>query len=578
MIGSVFYLAKRTDSHADGLAAAGLGHLLARIGAPTTPREVVIHDREGLYEIAVEPPLGTADIERWDGDPFYPYVKLKGDKQAPAGAFDYEKESAVLAEARKHRAKRGARKHKDAGPVLAGEDARLAEAARAADPETAFLRIFNGMRKGFKADIDLNRAIRKARPIESITERLRGLTSRGRALSIQPETAPFKVKLSASQWFLPLSGKGISRVKADGATPGQFPERLIDWFEMWLRFIGMYRSMTQHGFGDGDLKLLVLAPSEMESSLVTTVRNELRDNAVPIFGGKIDVRVPLELARSLVSHSEEYSGPSATTRKLRFAARPPRDVLTGAYVTSYKKMGTASSVMNLGFLAVPSWSVISNRADAEAFLDTLNDLDRYQSLLRDNISEDIDTLRVMRDFLSSCTLDAALRFFARVAVDVMKRRAADQYTHFLSTNSVRRVLMGLSSHASIVGQVIDNEGFQRMAKAVRAATIHAQLYRDSALQPRYGLAQAWRQKAPYKAQFVEALAQFVQQFNADVTRKRETASPGSEARFPALLTTDDLRSVLGLIEAPGSSSSLVAHLLLAFGYAQVPSKDKEKKD
>ena len=576
MIGSTFFLTKRTDTHADALAAAGLGHLLAHVGMGNGHRRTVtLRDEGPCYSAEVSPALGEDDLERWDGkDLFYRYIKLKGDDAAPPGAYDYDAESAILLEARKAKQSRAAQKKgaKRTAPIADAETAALQEAATAPDPEIAFLRTFNGMRKGFMGDIDLHRALRDAPPRDALRARLGAMTHRD-AYQTDDATPPIAMPLTASQWFLPLAGKGISRVKADGTAPGQFPGKHLDWFETWLRYIGMYRAMTSHGVGD-DLKLAVIAPADFDEELLLELRDALR--SASIFGGKIDVRAPLTLARALVERSEEHLGQGGAPTRFRFKGRTPKKIIRGLYVTTYKKMGTAHSVFNLAFLGIPSWGAIKDHASAEAFLAALKDLDSYQAVLRDNISDDIETLRVMRDFVSAGTLETALAFFARVAVDVMKRLGAKKYAALLSIETVRRILMGITEDASkddqIVGRIIQDDGFLRFAKAIRAATIHAQLHEDAVLQPRYGLAQTWRQHAPDKARFVEAIAEFAQQFNADVVRQREVdRGKGRERKnYPGLLMTDDSTAVMRLIEA--SSSRLVAHLLLAYGFAQVPKK------
>jgi hypothetical protein len=529
------------------------------------------------YEISTNVAITDDVIQRWTGEPFYPYIRLKGDKDAPAGAFDYEEESKRLLDARK--AKKTP-KQKGKSPALDTEEGVLREASLTPHPEIAFLRIFNGMRKGFKGDILLNAALRRMPPREPVLRRLAGLAYEPeRGPDPVGESCPVSVKLSASQWFMPVAGKGISRVKADGANPGQFREELLDWFETWLRFIGMYRSMTSHGIGD-DLKLVVIDPADLDQDLLLAARCDLRQKN--IFGGKIDVRAPIELARSLVEHSEERLGAVAGRRMLRFAGARTSQIVRGLHVTTYKKMGTASSVMNVAFLGVPSWAPLHNRADADAFLSDLDELDKFQQHLRDDVSEDIETLREMRDFVSSGSLPAALGFFARVAFCVMQRLSADKYAVIFRTDTVRRILMGLSNSTAgtlDIKPILDNEGFKGIARAIRAATIHAQLYSKSvpkpALKPRHGLAQAWRQQAPFQDRFVQVLAEFVQRFNADIVEQKriDTEKQVAGRIYPSLVTDRDLDAVLRLIAEHGSS--VVAHLLLAFGYSQVSKAEAD---
>lgn len=548
----IFRYPKRTDTHADTLAVAGLGYLLQNLGG--VRRKVQVRDTGANWELTVDPPFDEGAVGRWDGDPLYPYVKLKGDSEAPEGAFDYEAESQRLLQ------KRGAPK-KPRGrrnPAVDAETSMLSEATAEPHPEIALVRIFNGMRKGFKGDIRMHAALRAAPPREALGARLQSLAGSA------TEAAEVELPLTASQWFMPLCGKGVMRVKANGAGLGQFPDDRMDWFDTWMRYVGMYQVLTSHGVGD-DLKLAVLVPADIDAAALPRLRAGLRERGV--FGGRVDVRAPLELARTLVEHSEELVGHEPGWL-VRFGGRRPREVLRGLQVTTYKKMGTASSVMNVAFLGIPSWSSISDRNTAQEFLDTLADLDTYQRALRveDNISEDIEIMRALRDLVSAGTVETACGFFARAATYALRRLSAQGYFPLISEVTVRRIFMGIEASLSTI---LDDVGFKSIAKAIRAATIHAQLHEnDRVLQPRYGLAQAWRQAATQKERFASELARFVQGFNADVVRKREVdQQAGRDKRlYPSLVMVDDLTSVLKLVEAHGSH--LVAHLLLAVGFAQ----------
>jgi hypothetical protein len=548
----LFRYPKQTDTHADTLAVAGLGYLLQNLGG--VRRKVQVRDTGANWELTVDPPFDEGAVGRWDGDPLYDYIQLPGDDEAPEGAFDYAAESARLEVKRKTPKKRRGRHN----PAVDAESSMLSEAAAEPHPETALLRIFNGMRKGFKGDIKMHAALRTSPPREALGARLKALTG------LPSEPFEVELPLSASQWFTPLCGKGVTRVKANGAGLGQFPVDRMDWFDTWMRYVGMYQALTSHGVGD-DLKLAVLVPADIDAEVLPRLRARLRDRG--IFGGRVDVRAPLELARTLVEHSEELVGHEPGWL-VRFGGRRPREVLRGLQVTTYKKMGTASSVMNVAFLGIPSWSSISDRITAQGFLETLADLDAYQRALRveDNISEDIELMRVLRDLVSAGTVETACSFFAAQAAGVLRRLSAQRYFPLISEVTVRRIFMGIEPSLSAI---LDDAGFKSIAKAIRAATIHAQLHEnDRVLQPRYGLAQAWRQAATQKERFASELARFVQGFNADVVRKREVdQQAGRDKRlYPSLVMVDDLTSVLRLVEAHGSP--LVAHLLLAVGFAQ----------
>lgn len=563
-----FLYPKVTGTHADSLAVAGLGYLVSRIGGE---REAVIQDHGAYWSVTASSPVTDAVIDAWDGDPFFPYVRLKNDRSTPVeGEIDLQAEYARRDEkkaadkARRESQKAHGRKpNPGTAPVLLdSEAAAQAAAAVAAHPETDLLARFNQIRSGFQGDVELHRALRSSPPREAVRQQLTCLTDLSSQRPLPEDEA---LDLSTSQWFMPIGGKGISGLKPSGASANALPAHLANGFDAWLRCIGMYRAMTVHTL-DKDVRLAVLAPAFVDANLLGVLRNTVRDSR-GMWGRLSDVRAPLALARALVENSEEYrGGPASTGLRLRFARRRPRDILRGLDISIYKKMGTASALMNVAFLGTPSWAAISTRADANEFLETLDDLERVTAGLDDE--KDVELLRALARFVSAGTLDTALSFFVLDAATQMTRQARTRKPWRVSTNNLRRILMGIDD-GTLLRTIIDDPGFLNIAKAIRAATIQAQTKEDSPLNPRYGLAQAWRQKAGLKDRFVQELAGFVTTFNAEIAREREVRQKRGDGRpvLVAMVTSDDLASVIRLIEAPGSSSALVANLLLAFGFS-----------
>ncbi len=560
----VYRLLKTTGTHGDALAASGLAHLLARISRPDDPRTVTLRDAGGWYEIEVRPDVEEPDVAAWDGDPFYPYVSgvWKKEGEVPPGAIDYKEESRRLEEKRKAAAAKPKRR-KGATAVDAETEA-LTEAAEEPHGEIRLLRALNSMRQGFAGDVQMNVAIRRAVPKDVLASRLVRL--REPMPSEYSEGPPFAVDgFSASQWFLPLAGKGANRVKGDGAGPCQFPARFLDWFETWMRYVGMYQSMTASRSGD-DMCVMVPMPADIPLPALNAVREHLR--TARIGRGNLEICAIIETCRALILHSEEYVRDEKPL--FRFLRKSPAAILSGLHFALFKKMGTASSIMNVSVLGVPGWFPISTRQDAEAWLETLTELDEFQwQFVQHGTVIDVDILRHLRECLAQGTLSAALGFLARMPVAVMGRLTAKQFTRLLSESSVRRMVMAFEPP---VGRIIDDPGFRSFAKAIRAVTIHAMLHSETrVVEPFYGLAQTWKQHAGDKARMAALFGKFLQEFNQTVSRSREMdAKKGRAGRYyPGLLMEDDLAGVLKLMEEPGSSSALVTHLLLGFGYAQV---------
>ena len=116
-----------------------------------------------------------------------------------------------------------------------------------------------------------------------------------------------------------------------------------------------------------------------------------------------------------------------------------------------------------------------------------------------------------------------------------------------------------------LGPIVNNPGFQAIARAIRKSTINPQMRKAMGHKPpfeiRYGLAQDWKRKARYPEQFIAGLCDFVQQYNAENVRNREL-----DRETRDLITTAELDEVIGLVQRYGSET--VCMLLLAYGYAR----------
>jgi hypothetical protein len=116
-----------------------------------------------------------------------------------------------------------------------------------------------------------------------------------------------------------------------------------------------------------------------------------------------------------------------------------------------------------------------------------------------------------------------------------------------------------------MNEIVTNVGFLSIAKAIRNATIYSVGERAPVkISTRFGLAQEWKQKLRAgKAEFVAAVADFVQQYNWEVINRFK--------REYHVVSTEDLNHLSQLIES--NSPETVGLLLLAYGYAQAPKTE-----
>lgn len=563
MAGSVM-VPKKTFSYTDSLVAVGMAQLLWDIATFSKAEcSVKVRDEGEEYVVEVEPGITSVEVEQWKPNPGYPYIRVKSENPGPPPGYeiiDYERErekEALVKEQKK--ATKGKRNKVGQIRELTGE---RPDEPRADLPT---LKVYNAMRMGsesynqlFKAIIEHPEEVR-----EAVKDRL-GLIEK--VDDAKGQDALVKAA-SNLQLFNPVAGKGVYRPKPDGTSLQSFPDKLVDWFEEWMKFRALHLAMIANNTGpDGkDTKVLVIAPGEVEYGEIERLRKGLLESR--LWGSVVmDIRAILELTRYLITHSKEYEQGEGL---FSFARRSPSQVIRGLYSTYFKNLGTASAVMNVSFLGIPGWFPISSSQDAEDWLGILKEHERCLGALDERHSDDVETLLAYRNFLSSGELRDGLEFFALYAARFMHKKSSNEWAEAFTTKNLRRMLFMYK-----VDEIIQNPGFLNIATAVRKATINPQMRKAmtgvAPFEIHYGLAQEWKRKARDSEQLITALSDFVQQYNAENAKHAEQ---NKERRRN--ITTDDLNEVLRLIH--GHGSELVGMLLLAFGYAREPQEEASEK-
>lgn len=556
-----FEYRKKTGSYADELAAVGLAAIVENIGQDQgVQRQVTIADQGDRYVITAEPALTYAEVLNWTPRPCYRYFRAKETDPLPSDSafevYDYPKEreretvyKAFLAATKGKRGK--GRKHKNEVMEAIADEGETSPP----DLELGMWKIFNGLRMGSEAPNLLYQAIISTAGLQREVAFRLGLGPRSSPQEFDP--SPLAKAASILQLFNPLAGKGIHRPKPDGTTPGGFPDRWLDWFDEWLKLAGMRYILLAYPTGqDGkDSLVMCLRPYRVDLMTLYRLRRGLLD--ARLWGElSLQIKAILVLARLLVENSAEYREEEI----FRFNRRRVSEIVGGYSTAYFKSLGTASAVINASSLGVPGWFPIGNREDAQAWLDTLGEVEQAQRALSDDRSDDIPVLLAMRDFLSTGSLEATLRFFALYAEHLMKVLGQGKRIPAFTLAKVRRMFMSFD-----VQEITTNPGFNAIATAIRKSTVNL-LFRKAMGKPapfeiRYGLAQTWKRKAKFPAEFLAELAQFVQEYNGENARN---ALLGKETRDQ--ITEDHLRQVEELIRKYGTE--LVAMLLLAHGYAR----------
>jgi hypothetical protein len=402
------------------------------------------------------------------------------------------------------------------------------------------------------------------------------------ALSHQ-STSALDWKVSTVQLFTPIAAKGYSRLKPDSTDRNdKTKEQWADPFVEWLKYRGYFRVACPFFQGPKaeHIRLLCPIPHDISFRVLESVARKLR--VAGVYGGppKMDALAVLKLAELLVRHSEEYHDPDAEVFPgLSLTGKSPAEAISGVMMTHYQSLGNAKAVSAMSTLALPGWFQIRDKNDAKTWVEVLNEHQRVilslnpgdREIPPKNNSEEIGLLIAYRRFLEQRgepAIWSLVEFMEHYGAFVMRANGTKQNARIrwmprFTDEYFRRILMGTNERLL---QVINDPGFEAVARAVRQSTVTAQNKKarkeEVWREVRYDLLHDFHRtrKVPGTA-FVECLMEFVSRYNYENARRRETTKNPKAA--PANVSDEELKSLIALVDRHGAS--LVGALLAAYG-------------
>jgi hypothetical protein len=532
---------KKSGTYADSLEAVGWSTLMAELGV----RGVEIRDEGWRFVITGEGDIPANALPKL-GFWFISDSKNPAPRSAD-WALDYD------AERKKEEARREFEKatKKKKGVARAAEGGDLV-APDPPKPELKLAKMIASMRKGWNADRDLAAWI-GGNP--EPTRRWLAAAVAGEEFSEAPE-------LSNTQFLNPGTGKGVTAAKTQAKSAGAIPAQLVDSFAEWMKLRGMWEAMLAYRSGD-DLKFMVLEPGCISPSGLATVHSRLE--ALNLWGGvRLDIDATLRCTLELIQHSDVVSG----GERISIRGKSPRMVISGLRQAYFKSLGTAAALMNDALLPLPEWFAVRDRDDADAYfriiVEAIGEKARGGCLaaLDEIKSDEGAVLQQYRSWLASGDFDELMDFHHQFGALMLRKAAAGDYSRTFQAELLDELLIRTYEGTHMLKEIIQDEGFQSIARAIRNTTIYAVGMKHSDRTVNFGLAQRWKQKMKQgPEEFSAELADFVQANNWEVVYRLE--GRGHQ------VATAHLDSVFDLIEKHGETK--VGALLLAYGFSRAPS-------
>lgn len=364
------------------------------------------------------------------------------------------------------------------------------------------------------------------------------------------------------QLFNPSQGKGLNEPKASRLEMGNIKSF---WLLEYLKAVGMYHcAVPRRVQGTDDRKTYALAPVNMRLSANDAVLAAFQDALWNDTAVKMDILAALRYTRCFLDYCEAAKEADLMAELF---GRGPEDFVAGMYVAYYKSLGQASAVMNLSFIELPRWMRVESLDDVITYKEVIEE---HENIIR-SIDEEkggYDLLVYYRDFLSGGKWDAFFDFTAAYGPFLM--RELDREHYWVKPFTIRNLEVLIMKSNEPLTPILETPGFRNIAEAIRRSTIIPQ-YRgrgESEYDIRYGLGQELKRKALYNDEFIAALSEFIQSYNAENARVYEKT--GKQYRKNILTT--DLEDVVRLVDKYGATT--VGNLLIAFGYAREPREEE----
>jgi hypothetical protein len=327
------------------------------------------------------------------------------------------------------------------------------------------------------------------------------------------------------QLFNPHSAKGYALLKPSGTNRNdKTKDRWAQPFIEWLRFRGYFEG-SSGWFASGDLRLFCPIPADIRYEQFIAAVAAFRDLRLGGTAAKMDCRAILGLTRLLIGL---MMGVAETYR-------PPNQWVRGVWVTHYKDMGQAHTLMAMEHLAIPDWLDLRTSQQAQWWLQTLDEHDVVLRRLTDSHSDELALLKQYRRIFQERRRESIaefLEFLSGYGMLLFRRRAADHWV--LPQFTLHGVTPILSGDPDL-GTAIGNSGLLAIAAAVRSSTVGAQAARRNGKpehrEIRYGLfSSILRAGLLGRGELLEAVSTFVSGFNREAFRRRAKGLPSAHIR------------------------------------------------
>lgn len=562
-----FRIEKRSGTYAELLEAYGLANLLQKIfdALNDTDVDITLSDNGCYYEVNTSEEVTEQDLSSLSF--FHPliFIKQKDIDPVPKDVglfFDYPKQKQLIKEIKKinddkklNQKEKQTKKQKILGknPI----DSEYDVYSQIADSNN-----YEGYKK-------LYGNFNKLSFLGLIKSVLNNYVIDDERFEIYNDFDISTTTVTAVQLYNPSLGQGVNKAKTNGLNR---MNKEYPWISETMKISGAISDMTCSSIKvdktgkKHDLKVYVPAFKNVQigykSSIVREFKKRQEGNS-PI---KFDIINILSLTQILLENNE-FSG-----RRKRV-----RDIISGLHFVYQKDMGKKKTVMNIGFLQLPDFISIGSKEDNQAWISVFKE----HSTIINSLDEDKGAycgLMKYRDFISDADLNKFFEFVYWYSNYAMSMLSKGQWVELFKQESLNKIFYNMNNKSNNLTEIINNIGFQAIAKAIRNSTVTLQYIpkNNREFDIKYGVAQKLQIKSKSKEELAEFVGNFVASYNAETARNAEKSSTKEDETkvMRANVRINELQEFYLLLDA--YPSSLIGALLASFGFAKETKSDITK--
>lgn len=383
------------------------------------------------------------------------------------------------------------------------------------------------------------------------------------AQEVEKITKTFKI--NALQILNPSQGKGLNKSKASGISVSGQKQ---NWLKQTLRFTGAWKCLVfkdiKVSSTSWDQKNYCLYPKKISFSQFVSLQKNFKKKFKNTTSIKLDIFSILLITKELIIYDIRNEDIDEFF--------PPNDKVLGIEVVYLKDLGQNKAVSNIGFICLPNFVYFTCKHEGDNWINVINE---HLEIMRHRVkakevfdeshSDVTPILQKYRQFISTGDFNKFWEFTFLFTEFAIKEIDKKEYIKTFTINNME-VLMNSQTNCS---EILQNEGFREVAKAIRNSTISPILHNNKK-DVKFGLSLKIKNASRTKEELIIELSNFIQKYNEEIMLKDYK----KEKSHPSYVTTEHFEKFCQLFDNKNYSAKLIGGMLVAFGYAKEPSKNQ----